>query len=232
MTKPGIRDSLVTMLGEFVGLSRNPEYRLSSSSEQFLADAINAEKKASTCSSTSSRGSIVNIYVGMVSTIFSFRDPKMHFLSTWPTFEKNFHGWIHANYCSIENFFKFPKFNFFSFQDPISHQRSNSTPIRRNVPKRKDSESSRRLSVPLLRPKYLLKRFQRHSGSYDPNPTNIVSTRQNSIISESEEEADTAVLAELPKSKRTRNYSQSSSILGDLAKSGHVRCQPLMVSIH
>jgi hypothetical protein len=181
MTKPGIRDSLVTMLGEFVGLSRNPEYRLSSSSEQFLADAINAEKKASTCSSTSSRGSIVNIYVGM---------------------------------------------------DPISHQRSNSTPIRRNVPKRKDSESSRRLSVPLLRPKYLLKRFQRHSGSYDPNPTNIVSTRQNSIISESEEEADTAVLAELPKSKRTRNYSQSSSILGDLAKSGHVRCQPLMVSIH
>jgi hypothetical protein len=70
MTKPGIRDSLVTMLGEFVGLSRNPEYRLSTSSEQFLADAINKEKKASTCSS--SRGSIINIYIGMVSYSPSF----------------------------------------------------------------------------------------------------------------------------------------------------------------
>uniref|UniRef100_A0A914YS17 Uncharacterized protein n=1 Tax=Panagrolaimus superbus TaxID=310955 RepID=A0A914YS17_9BILA len=180
MTKPGIRDSLVNMLGEFVGLSRNPEFRLSTSSEQFLADAIKEEKKASTCSIASSDGSL-NIYIGM---------------------------------------------------DPISHQRSNSTPIRRNFTKTiQDSEESRRLSVPLLRPKLLLKRFKRHSGSYDPNPINttVISTpRKNSIISESDEE----ILAELPKSKRTRNYSQSSSILGDLAKSGHVRCQPLMVSIH
>jgi hypothetical protein len=80
----------------------------------------------------------------------------------------------------------------------------------------------------------LLKRFKRNSGSYDPNPssssnTNVISTpRQNSIISESDEE----VLNELPKPKRTRNYSQSSSILGDLANTGHVRCQPLMLSIH
>jgi hypothetical protein len=182
-TKPGIRDSLVNMLGEFVGLSKNPEFRLSTSSEQFLADAIKEEKKASTCSFTSSQGSVVNIYIGM---------------------------------------------------DPISHQRSNSTPIRRNYPAKTDSEESRRLSVPLLRPKLLLKRFKRNSGSYDPNPsssnnTNVISTpRQNSIISESDEE----VLNELPKPKRTRNYSQSSSILGDLANTGHVRCQPLMLSIH
>jgi hypothetical protein len=66
-TKPGIRDSLVNMLGEFVGLSKNPEFRLSTSSEQFLADAIKEEKKASTCSFTSSQGSVVNIYIGMVS---------------------------------------------------------------------------------------------------------------------------------------------------------------------
>uniref|UniRef100_A0AC34FKS6 Uncharacterized protein n=1 Tax=Panagrolaimus sp. ES5 TaxID=591445 RepID=A0AC34FKS6_9BILA len=211
MSKPGIRDSLVNMLGEFVGLQRNPEFRLSTSSEQFLADAIKEEKKASTCSITSSQGSL-NIYIGM--------DPISHQRSNSTPIRRNYTKTIQDSEESRR------------LSDPINHQRSNSTPIRRNYTKTiRDSEESRRLSVPLLRPKLLLKRFKRHSGSYDPNPINstVISTpRQNSIISESDEE----ILSELPKSKRTRNYSQSSSILGDLAKSGHVRCQPLMVSIH
>lgn len=193
MTKPGIRDSLVNMLGEFVGLSKTPEYRLSNSSEQFLADAIKEEKKASVCS-TSSRGSL-NIYIGMVSV------PHHVFPETF--------------------------MNKFSLQEPIQHQRSNSTPIR----VKSNSEEIRRLSVPLLRPKTLIKKFQhRHSsGSYAPNPeVVIIPSRQNSIISESDEE----VFAELPKPKRTRNESQSSSILGDLAKSGHARFQPLMIPTH
>uniref|UniRef100_A0A1I8A1J9 Uncharacterized protein n=1 Tax=Steinernema glaseri TaxID=37863 RepID=A0A1I8A1J9_9BILA len=38
-----LRDSLVNMLGEFVGLNKSPDFKLSSSSAQFLSDAVAEE---------------------------------------------------------------------------------------------------------------------------------------------------------------------------------------------
>uniref|UniRef100_A0A7E4VRX0 Rho-GAP domain-containing protein n=1 Tax=Panagrellus redivivus TaxID=6233 RepID=A0A7E4VRX0_PANRE len=46
-------DVFVNMLGEFVALNKTPDYRLNSASEQYLADAVKAEKKQSTSNITS-----------------------------------------------------------------------------------------------------------------------------------------------------------------------------------
>uniref|UniRef100_A0A914M542 Uncharacterized protein n=1 Tax=Meloidogyne incognita TaxID=6306 RepID=A0A914M542_MELIC len=40
-----LRDTLLNMLGEFVALNKSPEVRLSSASQQFLADAVLEEKR-------------------------------------------------------------------------------------------------------------------------------------------------------------------------------------------
>lgn len=47
MPKPSFRDSLLSMLGEFVALNRNPEFRLSPKSSQFLDEAMKTEYERS-----------------------------------------------------------------------------------------------------------------------------------------------------------------------------------------
>ncbi|KAL7077316.1 hypothetical protein ACQ4LE_003057 [Meloidogyne hapla] len=44
-SKLRLRDTLLNMLGEFVALNKSPEVRLSSASQQFLADAVLEEKR-------------------------------------------------------------------------------------------------------------------------------------------------------------------------------------------
>ncbi|KAE9556606.1 hypothetical protein FO519_000012 [Halicephalobus sp. NKZ332] len=148
MGKPRFRESLVNMLGEFVNLNRNPDFRLSNSSEKFIAEAVKQEKKHS----TTSNNSITNIYIGL-EPVRSSRNRSSH------------------SACIPDSKVSLPE--------------------------------SRRLSAPLLRPRSLLKKFKSHSLE-----------SRNSTISESDE----SVLAELPRPKRTRNNSQSSSLLGDIAK--------------
>ncbi|KAI1723328.1 hypothetical protein DdX_03482 [Ditylenchus destructor] len=43
MPKSRLRDSLLNMLGEFVALNKTPDFKLSSQSNQYLADAIRSE---------------------------------------------------------------------------------------------------------------------------------------------------------------------------------------------
>ncbi|KAI6189775.1 hypothetical protein M3Y97_00045200 [Aphelenchoides bicaudatus] len=43
MPKRSFRESLISMLGEFVALNRNPEFRLSPKSSQFLDEAMKTE---------------------------------------------------------------------------------------------------------------------------------------------------------------------------------------------
>jgi hypothetical protein len=47
MPKRSFRDSLLSMLGEFVALNRNPEFRLSPKSSQFLDEAMKTEYERS-----------------------------------------------------------------------------------------------------------------------------------------------------------------------------------------
>ena len=148
MGKPRFHESLVNMLGEFVNLNRNPDFRLSNSSEKFIAEAVKQEKK----NSTISNNSITNIYIGL---------------------------------------------------EPVRPSRSRSSHSACLPESNVSPPESRRLSAPLLRPRSLLKKFKSHSLE-----------SRNSIISESDE----SVLAELPTPRRTRNNSQSSSLLGDIAK--------------
>ncbi|KAI6189787.1 hypothetical protein M3Y97_00046400 [Aphelenchoides bicaudatus] len=47
MPKRSFRESLISMLGEFVALNRNPEFRLSPKSSQFLDEAVKTEYERS-----------------------------------------------------------------------------------------------------------------------------------------------------------------------------------------
>jgi hypothetical protein len=47
MSKLSFRESMLNMLGEFVALKRNPEFRLSPKSSQFIDEAMKTEYERS-----------------------------------------------------------------------------------------------------------------------------------------------------------------------------------------
>jgi hypothetical protein len=62
MPKLRFRDSLANMFGEFVALSKSPDYRPNAQSTQFIREAIRSEIDAQKCKSNNVLNDSVSFY--------------------------------------------------------------------------------------------------------------------------------------------------------------------------